>query len=81
MSLLARNESRITVAPEALDLARSTNVTSTFNPLKIDDARERRHAIELSARFEAGASRPWLQLAAAWCCNMGGGTDMSLCLG
>ena len=75
--MLTRVESISTIESEALDLARSTNVPSTFKPLKIDDARERWHAIELPASCEACASRPCLLLAAAWCCNTRG-TDMSV---
>ena len=65
-SLLSRVESISTTKS-----ARSPNFPSTFKPLKVDDARERWHAIELPASCEASASRPCLLLAAAWCCNKG----------
>ena len=42
-SLIARIESSNTIESEALELAQSTNGTSAFKPLKIDDAREREH--------------------------------------
>ena len=57
--LTARAESIIAVESEALELAQSTNDTSAFNSLKIDDARERYHAIELSESFEEDTHRPW----------------------
>ena len=40
-SLTTRVDSINTIESEALKLAQSTNDTSAFKPLKVDDARER----------------------------------------